>query len=118
LEEGTPAKYKVIITRSAETFFYEVVEYIYEHHSLSKAEYLSTSLKEAPRKLTTYPSRGAIEPRLAKYRERIYRYILFKRTYRADIKIIYYINEQTKEVYVTDFFPTEKDDSKISERNY
>ncbi|MFW5761868.1 MAG: hypothetical protein ACOCXH_12905 [Cyclobacteriaceae bacterium] len=75
-------------------------------------------MKEAPRKLTTYPSRGAIEHRLVKYRDRIYRYILFKRTKRADIKIIYYINEQAKEVYVTDFFPTEKDDSKISKRSY
>jgi plasmid stabilization system protein ParE len=116
LEDTTPSTYKVIITANAERYFYEVVEYIYEHHTLTEAENLSTALRDAPQKLTAYPSRGAIEPRLANYRGRAYRYLVFNRTKRADIKIIYYVNEQAKEVYVTDFFPTEKDDTKIPGR--
>ena len=35
----------------------------------------------------------------------------------AEIKIIYYIQESEEMVYVTDFFPTEKDDTVIPKRN-
>jgi hypothetical protein len=104
--------------RECGKIFYEVVEYIYEHHMLTEAENLSTALKDAPHKLASYPSRGAIEPRLANYRGRAYRYLVFNRTKRADIKIIFYVNEQAKEVYVMDIFQRKKTIPKSSEETH
>lgn len=117
MEEAAPDQYEVVITKTAEVYYYEAVEYIYEHHSIDRAEKLATELKELPWQLDTYPSRGSKETRLKNSDGRIFRYLLFNRTPRADIKIIYFVDEGTKIVYVTDFFPTEMDDSKITERN-
>ena len=109
-------KYQVIITASAEISFYEFSTYLYDHYSIEKAEELSTGLKDMAGQLVDYPYRGSIEPQLTG-RKNAYRYILFKRTSRATVKIIYYVEEVEKRVYITDFFPTEMNDNKLSSRN-
>lgn len=93
------------------------MEFTYEHHSIDRAEKLTTELKGLPCQLGTYPSRGSKESRLKNLDGRIFWYLLCNRTPRADIKIIYFVDEATKRGYVTDFFPTEMDESKIVERN-
>jgi hypothetical protein len=46
-----------------------------------------------------------------------HKFILYYYTPRKAIKIIYFIDEQTKIVYVTDFFPCQMDDKKIGTRS-
>ncbi|WP_416867192.1 MAG: hypothetical protein ACMVP2_07090 [Imperialibacter sp.] len=66
--------------------------------------------------LAYYPHRGAKEMWLAGLKHE-YRFLLFNRTKRTDIKIIYYIQENETKVYVTDFFPTEKDVKTMAARS-
>ena len=112
--EGEKKEYRVVITQSAYNSFFEIIEYLYDHYSESRAEQISNEINSLVNSLKHYPERGVIEPRL---RDRFlkHRVILFKRSSRADVKIIYNIQEATGTIYVTDFFPTEKDDQKISE---
>ena len=110
------SKYEVVITTSAEVHFYELVEYLYEHMSLDRAEEVTRELSQMALNLSSLYHRGNVESKLAR-RKKSYRYILFKRTSKASVKIIYYVDAKDKTVYVTDFFPTEKDPKKIGVRN-
>ncbi len=114
MEEPQKSKYQVIITHSAEINFYEILEYLYDHYSLDRAEEIANELRDKIKTLKYQAERGSHEPRLS-HRKEGYRFILHERTKRADIKIIYYIKE--REVYVTDFFPTEMSDKEILKRN-
>ena len=109
-------RYEVVITSSAEIHFYELAEYLYEHMSIDRAEEVAQGLSEMAISLDLLYHRGSVEIKLAR-RKKAYRYILFKRTPRAGVKIIYYVDEKSRTVYVTDFFPTEKDPKKIAARN-
>jgi mRNA-degrading endonuclease RelE of RelBE toxin-antitoxin system len=115
LETGE-IKYQVIITKPAEIYFYEILEYLYENYSFERAEEIADSIRNKVLELQVYPEKGTIEPRLTG-RMNQYKFILFNRLRMKDIKIIYFINYEKKIVYVTDFFPTEKDDQKITKRN-
>ncbi|MBY0435154.1 MAG: hypothetical protein K2U26_13685, partial [Cyclobacteriaceae bacterium] len=95
---------------------YELVEYLYEYMSLDRAEEVARELNEMTLSLDRLYHRGSLEEKLVS-RKKSYRYILFKRTSKATVKIIYYVDQKDKTVYVTDFFPTEKDPKKISARN-
>lgn len=109
-------RYEVVITSSAEVHFYELVEYLYEYMSLDRAEEVARELNEMALSLDLPYHRGSEEKKLGR-RKKTYRYILFKRTSRSSVKIIYYADEKNKTVYVTDFFPTDKDPKKIASRN-
>lgn len=109
-------RYEVVITSSAGIHFYKLAEYLYEHMSLDRAEEVSRELNEMALSLDLLYHRGSVERKLTR-RKKNYRYILFNRTPRASVKIIYYVDEKNKTVYVTDFFPTEKDPKKITSRN-
>ena len=115
-ESETQLRYPVEFTHAANTQFYEVAEYLYEHYSLDRADQITTSLKDKALSLDKFYYRGSPEPLLS-HRPQGYRYLLFERSKGKFIKIIYYVNKTFKKVYVTDFFPTEKDDSEIVERN-
>ncbi len=110
------SRYEVVITATAEIYFYELAEYLYEHMAFDRAEEITREIHEAVLSLGLLYRRGKRENKLAG-RKFDYRYILYKRTPRAEIKIIYFISEKEKTVYVTDFFPTEKNPTKISKRN-
>ncbi|MEM9894731.1 MAG: hypothetical protein AAF789_00050 [Bacteroidota bacterium] len=66
--------------------------------------------------LDRMPARGKDEDRLA-FLGMGHKYLLYEVTSRKSIKIIYFIDEPKKIVFVTDFFPTEMDDSRIEKRN-
>jgi plasmid stabilization system protein ParE len=110
------SRYEVVITSAAEIHFYELAEYLYEHMSLDRAEEVTKELNEMVLSLDRLYHRGSLEQKLVR-RNKEYRYLLFKRTAKATVKIIYYVDEKDKMVYVTDFFPTEKDPKKIAKRN-
>lgn len=109
-------RYKIVVTKPAEINFYEILEYLYAHYSPDRASEVADSLRNKVAVLSLDPERGTIEPRLAG-RKNLYRFILFRRQRMKDIKIIYFIDEETKTVFVTDFFPTEMDDQKVQNRS-
>lgn len=109
-------QYEVVITASAEAHFYELVEYLYENMPVDRAEEVAREVNEKALSLDTLYHRGSKEANLA-IRKKIYRYILYKRTSRATVKIIYFVNEKHKTVYITDFFPSEKAPDRIGSRN-
>ena len=84
--------------------------------TLERAEEVTKELNEMAFSLSRLYHRGSVESKLVR-RKKPYRYILFKRTSRASVKIIYYVDVKAQTVYVTDFFPTEKDHKKIAIRN-
>ncbi len=117
MEEKEKGKqYQVEFTQSSKVYFYEVLEYLYDHYPLERAEEIATELESTAQSLKDQPHRGSPEKRLS-HKSQAYKFILYQRTSRAQIKIIYYIEEQSGIVYVTDFFPTEKDYSEISKRS-
>lgn len=116
MEKGETREYQVEFTPLSRYYFYEVLEYLYEHYSIDRAEQLADELEDMAQSLNYHPHRGAPEKWLSSLTQD-YLFILFSRTKRAEIKIIYYIQESEGKVYVTDFFPTEMDDTEISKRN-
>lgn len=109
-------EYKVIITTPAKNRYFEVLDYVYKYHNLSRAEEISKELIEIAEGLKFLPSRGKLETKLSNKNE-LFRFILYKRTNSATIKIIYYISEAEQVVYITDYFPTEMVDTKIKYRS-
>ncbi len=105
--------YQVVVTQPAKDAFFEILEYLLEQYSYERAEEISNELNNLVNSLVSQPYRGSKELRLIS-RINDYRFLLYKRSNRADIKIIYFIDKQKELVYITDFFPTEKDDQKIN----
>ncbi|MFB6307460.1 MAG: hypothetical protein ABEH43_10840 [Flavobacteriales bacterium] len=89
---------------------------MYEYYTQYRAEQISDELMNTPAKLENFPFRGAIEENLSHRREK-FRYILYEPANNTTIKIIYFVEEQGKTVYVTDFFPTEMNQLKIKHRS-
>ncbi len=116
MESTEERKYAVVITEPAANAFYEILEYLYAHYPIDRAEVIAEEIRDAAGSLEYNPERGTQESRLI-HRGKAYRFVLYKRTKRAEIKIIYFIDDGSSVVYVTDFFPTEKDDIKIEDRN-
>lgn len=109
------SSYTVEITPEAEGYYYEVLEYFYKHHSESSADKKSEELLGKSIALESNPSIGRIEENL-RFLGRKHRYILYFYTKIKAIKIIYFVDEASKVVYVTDFFPCESDEIRISGR--
>lgn len=83
---------------------------------MESAERKSNELYSLAQSLKTFPERWHIEPNLHGLNNK-YRFILFKSTSKAVVKIVYYVDKKNSTVYVTDFFPTSMDDKKIQSRN-
>lgn len=116
MENPETRKYQVVITDPAEVSFYEILDYLYDNYPQERAEQIANDLRDTADKLHYYPERGTTESYLS-HRSQDYRYILYKRTSRTDIKVIYHIDQSSSTVYITDFFPTEKDNLQLPERN-
>lgn len=107
--------YQIVITSTAERAYFEVLDYVFEHHSLNRANEIAMELVEHPQILKKYPNLGKTEPNL-KQRSENYRFILYERTKQVSVKIIYYVDEQIKTIYLTDFFPCEMHQEKMKQR--
>lgn len=105
-------EYRLIITLSGEKAYFEVLDYAFEHHSIERANEIAVGLLEFPNVLKIQPYSGTLEVLLSNRTEE-YRFLVYKRSKSATVKIIYYVDELTKSVYITDFFPTEMNDSRI-----
>ncbi len=109
------SNYTVKITPEAEGYFFKILEYLYKHHSESSANRKSNELLEKTISLEANPLIGRKEENL-QFLGREHRYILFYYTKIKAIKIIYFVNEASKTVYITDLFPCERYESRISSR--
>lgn len=116
MAESEEIEFEVIFTSSARLFFYDLLEYLLSYYSLTRVEQISSELIDLALRLSHLYNRGTPEPELMS-RSKKYRYLLYNRTGRKTIKIIYYVDYQLRLVYVTDFFPTEMDNKKISRRS-
>lgn len=104
--------YEVVITQPAYDAFFEILEYFLHKYSVQKTAIIADEINVLINSLQFQPERGAIEKRLTG-RYFLYRFLLYQRSTRADIKVIYFVDKLHHKVYITDLFPTEKDDRKI-----
>jgi len=109
-------EYIVDITPEGEIYYFQLLEYLYNTHSLKNADRKSEEIMEMALSLAKNPYRGRIEEKL-RFLKKEHRFLIYSYTTRKTIKIIYFIDEKLKKVYITDFFPTEKDDATISGRH-
>lgn len=108
--------YIVEVPPEAEQHYLEVLDYLYRYHSVESADEKSAELLSVAISLEQHPYRGRIEERLA-FLGKEHRFLLYSYSHHHAIKIIYFIEEQSKTVYVTDFFPTPMHEQKIGKRN-
>jgi hypothetical protein len=107
--------YQIIITAFAERAYFEVLNYVFDYHSFEKANKITLELLEYPQALKDFPLLGKIEPNLIGASKE-YRFLLFERTKKTTVKIIYFVDDVDKKIYLTDFFPCEMSDKKIKKR--
>lgn len=107
--------YLVEITPEAELYYFDLLEYLYKTHTPESASNKADEILGMAMSLDQNPKRGSDERRLA-FLDKGHRFLLYKITSRKQVKIIYFVDELNKTVYVTDFFPTKMDDKRISKR--
>ncbi|MFN6943521.1 MAG: type II toxin-antitoxin system RelE/ParE family toxin [Cytophagaceae bacterium] len=107
--------YLVEITPEAEYHYLELGEYLYQHHAPSAADKKLTEILDLAISLENRPNRGRVEEKLSLL-GKDHRFLVYSYTSRKSIKVIYFVEESIKKVYVTDFFPTEMNDDKILKR--
>ena len=105
--------YEVIVATPALMRYQKtVLSYLMEHYNPHRVFEIDQQLLSESRKLSTFPRKGKLEEYLSHFKEE-FRYILFAPSKGLEIKIIYFIDEKSKKVYITDFFPTKMDPNKI-----
>jgi len=109
-----PESYGVIITPTGKQLYYELLLELYHLHSYERVNEIGEELIALGSSLKTFPEKGAIEENLS--RENQYRYLIYQRTSRSTIKLIYYVDKASQTVYITDFFATEMNPEQIGKR--
>ncbi len=108
--------YKIVIARPAKNRYQKsVLPYLYENFSFERAIEIDESILKTTGTLDKNPGRGRKEKYLEEAKED-FRFILYKETKHFEVKIIFYINKDEGNVYVTDFFPTKMDPQKITKK--
>lgn len=107
--------YVVEITPEAECFYFDLLAYLFKTHHPKSASRKADDILELAMSLKENPFRGSIEHRL-KALGREHRFLLYEISRGKDVKIIYFIENASSKVYVTDFFGTKLDDQKIGQR--
>ena len=108
--------YRVEITPEAEIFFEELLKYLYKTHSENSAKKKLSEIIELAFSLTQNLHQGSQEESLL-YLGKDHQYLVYFVTKRKTVKIIYFVNEVNKTVYITDFFRTLMLPDKIKKRN-
>lgn len=89
---------------------------LYETHSIESANNKSDEIITLAMSLNVNPQRGKIEEDLASFNKE-FRTLIYPITKRKTVKIIYFIDDLTNKVYVTDFFTTQMHPDKKKKRN-
>jgi len=106
------ASYLVEITPEAEQYYMDLLSHIYQTHSVESADRKSAEILDLAMSLSGFPNRGRQEECL-EYLEKGHQFLIYSLTNRKTVKIIYFVVESAKTVYVTDFFATETNPTKI-----
>lgn len=108
-------EYQVIIATPAKNRYHQqVLPYLHTNFSYKRAVEIDDEILITASTLSMNPLRGRKEDHLKKMDED-FRFILFKASKQFELKIIYFIDEKNKAVYITDFFPTKMNPKRISE---
>ncbi|RJE70584.1 hypothetical protein [Reichenbachiella sp. MSK19-1] len=106
-------KYEVVIAKTArDRYQYSVLPYLFENFSVARATEIDERILNTAATLSSKPFRGRIEEHLSNLPHN-FRFILYKETKQFELKIVYYIEEKNDRVYVTDFFPTRMNPSRM-----
>lgn len=106
--------FRVIVAPSADHRYIDtVLPYLQRNFSLEGVIEIDAAIGNELESLGKYPNRGTVEPMLWG-KLSTFRYILFRETRHFELKIIYFENDQTNEVYVVDYFPTVMHPNRIS----
>lgn len=101
-------RYIVKISPEAERYYIELFSYLFQTHITKSAQRKSKEILELAQSLSYTPNKGRLEEALS-YLGENHQFIVYPITHRKTVKIIYFVDEDTETVYVTDFFPTEMD---------
>ncbi len=82
--------YEVVLTDDAMRDLTSIYDYIFDHDSPAKADYVATEIEKAFSRLSTFPERGGWPIELLEVNIRAYREIHFK-----PYRIIYRIEQST-----------------------
>lgn len=106
-------EYQVILTNPAKFRFQdEILDYIERNFSWKRAEEVDAEILDLVKSLSINPQRGAVE-KLVLAKRYAFRFVLYQATRYFEIKVLYHIDEAKKVVFITDFFPTRMNPSKI-----
>lgn len=107
--------YLVEITPEAEQYYLNLLSHLYQTHSSESADEKSAEILDLALSLSDFPNRGRKEDEL-EYLGKEHQFLVYSLTNRKTVKIIYFIEELAKKVYVTDFFATEMNPTKIKKK--
>lgn len=106
-------RYEIVITRSAILRYQdEILPYLQRNFTPQRVFEIDSNLIGHVFSLESNPNRGSIENFLRKD-SRIFRFILFRETRLFELKIVFFIHDQSNKVFVTDFFPTKMNPTRI-----
>lgn len=106
-------EYQVIVTNPAKFRFQdEILDYIERNFSWKRAEEVEAEILSLVKSLAINPQRGALEKSVLN-KKYTFRFVLYQATRYFEIKVLYHIVEDNKLVFITDFFPTRMNPSKI-----
>ena len=107
--------YEVIITTPAQRRYEEtILQYLMENFSIERVKEIDLRLVQKVSSLSFKPFSGTKEKYLAHLKE-AFRFILHKESRNFEIKILYFVDEESHRIYVTDFFPTKMNPERLSD---
>jgi len=100
---------KILWTKTAESLLDGIYNFIQIHNNVAAIEIYNNILDESL-KLAKFPQLGFIEPLLLDFSEE-YRSLIVHRIY----KIVYYIDNQTKKIYIVAVFDCRQKPKKLQD---
>lgn len=106
--------YEIVITTPARISYQEtVLPYLLEHFSIKRAAEIDRIIAQKVASLSMNPFLGTKEKYL-EHLENEFRFLLHRESRNFEIKIIYFASEKSKTIYITDFFPTTMNPSRLA----
>lgn len=98
--------YRIVITTPAQNRYQEtILPYLLEHFSIVRAAEIDLAIAQKLAFLSENPFLGTKEKYL-NHLGKDFRFILHKESRNFEIKILYFASVHGETIYVTDFFPT------------
>ncbi len=103
----------IVVTSPAQKRYQEtILPYLLEHFSIDRAAAIDLAIAQKVSSLSKNPFLGTKEKYL-NHLNHDFRFILNKESRNFEIKIIYFASVKTATIFVTDFFPTLMNPTKL-----